>query len=133
MAALSYYQLKQDAKKYEENASNLKPSLEKYLEDNGVDMKESTKACQLFVADKEIVMRRVTRSALKFLPEATDVLKANGLTECIEKVEVVREDVLERMAENGQVSPEIMKKVYAVKQSHAFYVDVNPRVHEEEA
>ena len=61
-----------------------------------------------------------------------DVLRENGLDECIEEVPTIREDVLERLYEEGKVSDEVLQKIYAEKSSWAFSVDLKPHYDGEE-
>lgn len=61
------------------------------------------------------------------LPEAIEVLKKNGFKHCIEKVEVIRESVLEDAILNGEIDESILSQIYGMKTSYAFSASLRNR------
>ena len=97
------------------------------MDANEKEISGGSKVCILPHADMEVVLKRTLRSSAELLPNATDILRENGLTDCLESVVIVREDRLQAMYEAGKVPDEIMKKVYASKDSYAFSVSLQKK------
>ena len=126
---IEHVQLKQQVKELNARINAIRPSLEDYLKENGSDVKGSIISV-LPYADKDVILKNTLRVSKVLKPEAIDILKELKLTDCIETIEVIREDVLERMWENKLVTDEDVAKIYATADSFAFSVAVKPRHHE---
>ena len=131
LMGIEYFQHKKEIKLLEDRNKELRTPLEALLTEKGDVSDKGNRQLVLHHADKDVVLNHTRRVSQVLLPEAVDVLKANGLEECIEEIPYVREDVLEVMYQEGKVSDEILKKIYAPKESFAFSVDV--KNHETEA
>lgn len=55
-----------------------------------------------------------------------------GLKDCIESVEVVRDDILSEMILRGELPDEVVQRLYEEKVSNAFSVDVKQRFADED-
>ena len=63
------------------------------------------------------------------LPEAIDILREKGLEdECVEMVPTIREDVLERLYQEGDLTDEDLSKIYQPKSSYAFSVELKSKM-----
>lgn len=118
-------------KELDAQCKEIRKPLEQAVMSSGKETSGGSKLLILPYADKDVHLKETLRVGKVLLPEAMDVLKANGLEECIENVPTIREDVLERLYEEGKVSDEVLTQVYAEKTSYAFSVDVKPHFNED--
>lgn len=129
---LPLYAVKYDANKkaikdIEAENKKIRVPLEEYAKSNGVKQESGSIVAELTHADKTILLKETLRTSQVLTAEALDIIKKEKLTECIETVEIIREDILEQMILNEQVPVETVKKIYALKESYAFSVDVTDR------
>ena len=127
LSGFDFFNKKAAIKELEAQCKEIRKPLEDAVLLSGHTTDKGSKILVIPHADKEVHLKETLRVGVTLLPEAIDVLKKNGLDECIESIEVVREDVLERLHSSGKVSDEILKQVYAEKTSYAFSVDVKER------
>lgn len=130
LQALDYYNKKAAIKELDSQCKEIRKPLEERVMKEGATAANGSKALILPYADKEVHIVETLRTGKMLLPEAIDVLKENGLEECIENVPTIREDVLERLYDEGKVSIEVLRKIYAEKNTWAFSVNVKPRYEE---
>lgn len=128
LQGLEFYNKKAAIKELEGQCKVIRQPLEAAVMTSGRETAKGSKVLVIPFADKDVYLKGTLRVGKVLLPEAMDVLKENGLEECIENVPTIREDVLERLYDAGKVSDEILKKVYAEKSSYAFSVDVKDRM-----
>lgn len=128
LQGIEFYNKKAAIKELEGQCKTIRQPLEDAVMSGGRETDKGSKVLVIPFADKDIHLKETLRVGKILLPEAIDVLKENGLEECIENVPTVREDVLERLYDAGKVSDEVLKKIYAEKSSYAFSVDVKDRM-----
>lgn len=127
LRGMEFYNKKLAIKELETQCKEIRTPLEDAVKTSGAETDKGSKILVLPFADKEVHLKETLRVGKTLLPEAIDVLKENGLEECIENVPTIREDVLERLYDAGKVSDEVLAKIYATKTSFAFSVDVKDR------
>lgn len=132
LRGIAYADKKNLIKELDGECKELRKSLESAVMSMGGTTSSGSKILVIPIADKDVHIKETLRMGKILLPEAMDVLKENGLTECIENVPTIREDVLERLYDEGKVSAGILKKVYAEKPTFAFSVDVKPHFDEKD-
>lgn len=130
LSGFDYVNKKEQIKLIEKEIAKIRPSLESYLSVEGKTLEGGSILAVIPYADKEVHLRNTLRESNVLLPEAIDVLKKSGLKECIEKVEVVRDDIIARKYDAGEISDDVMKQLYKVKGSYAFSVTVKNRFDE---
>lgn len=128
LQGIEFYNKKAAIKELDNACKEIRKPLEVAVMSDGRETDKGSKILVIPFADKDVHLKETLRVGKVLLPEAIDVLKENGLEECIENVPTVREDVLERLYDAGKVSDEILKKIYAEKSSYAFSVDVKDRM-----
>ena len=128
LQGIEFYNKKVAIKELEGQCKTIRQPLEDAVMSSGRETDKGSKVLVIPFADKDVHLKETLRVGKVLLPEAIDVLKENGLEECIENVPTIREDVLERLYDAGKVSDEVLKKIYAKKSSYAFSVDVKDRM-----
>lgn len=131
LQGLDFANKKAAIKELDAQCKEIRKPLEQAVMSSGKETSSGSKLLILPYADKDVHLKETLRVGKVLLPEAMDVLKANGLEECIENVPTIREDVLERLYEEGRVSDEILTKIYSEKSSYAFSVDIKPHFNED--
>lgn len=123
LLGIEYVNTKEQIKSLEKHCKDdLRPILERTLETSGRTTESGSVLAVVTHGDMDVHITNTLRTGKVLLPEAMDVLKENGLEECIETVEVIREDVLERLYDEGKVSNEVLKKLYQETSNYAFSV-----------
>ena len=128
LRGIEYVNKKNAIKELENQCKECRKPLEEAIKSGGRTLESGSKLLVLPHADVDVHLKQTLRVGKVLLPEAIDVLRENGLDECIEEVPYVREDVLESMYAAGKVSLEILKKIYRNKESFAFSVEVKDRM-----
>lgn len=128
LLGIEYLKLKSSIKELESKCSDARKPLESYVKEFGCTVKGGSLLKVLPYADKEVHLKETLRTSKVLLPEAIDVLNEEGLEECIENVPVIREDVLERLYADGKVSDEVMQKLFALKKTFAFSVELKDKM-----
>ena len=126
LKALQYYAVNEKVKEMTKEATSLKTDLKKDVHKFGTELPSGSKAIQIDYADKRITLNESFRPLAKTVPEAMDILRDAGITDCITTETFLRDDILEEMVKAGKVPDEVMKKLYVVKPSYAFTVKVEP-------
>lgn len=132
LQGIDFVNKKQAIKELDAQCKEIRKPLEKVVMESGHTLDSGSKVLVLPYADKDVHIKETLRVGKVLLPEAMDVLRKNGLDECIENVPTIREDVLERLYEEGKVSDEVLQQTYAEKSSWAFSVDLKPHYDDEE-
>lgn len=132
LQGIDFVNKKQAMKELDAQCKEIRKPLEKAVMESGHTLDSGSKVLVLPYADKDVHIKETLRVGKVLLPEAMDVLRKNGLDECIENVPTIREDVLERLYEEGKVSDEVLQQIYAEKSSWAFSVDLKPHYDDEE-
>ena len=132
MQALDYDAKKKQANILKKEIDSLRSPLEEAVDTAGSVTPTGSKVFVIPYADKEIQLHKTLRLSSVLVPEAEDILRKNHLTECLETVTLVREDIIERLYQSGKLSVDILNKLYVQKENYAFSVKVKPRFHEAE-
>ena len=132
LQGIDFVNKKQAMKELDAQCKEIRKPLEDAVMKSGRTLGSGSKVLVVPYADKDVHLKETLRVGKVLLPEAMDVLRENGLDECIEEVPTIREDVLERLYEEGKVSDEVLQKIYAEKSSWAFSVDLKPHYDGEE-
>ena len=132
LQGIDFFNKKAAIKELDNQCKEIRKPLEDAVMKSGRTLGNGSKVLVVPYADKDVHIKETLRVGKVLLPEAMDVLRENGLDECIEEVPTIREDVLERLYEEGKVSDEVLQKIYAEKSSWAFSVDLKPHYDGEE-
>lgn len=122
LLGIDYVDTKNRIKDLDKRCKDMRPAFESFLSEYGRETESGSVVAVVTHADTDVVFTNTLRTGKTLLPEAMDVLRENGLDECIETVEVIREDVIERLYEEGKISSEVLQKIYRDTSSFAFGV-----------
>lgn len=128
LKGIEYVNKKETIKELESQCKECRKPLEEYVNSEGKTQPSGSLIAVVPHADVDVYLKKTLRVSRVMLPEAIDVLKENGLSECIENVQVIREDVLESMYNAGKVSDEVLKSLYSEKKSYAFSVEIKGKL-----
>lgn len=128
LKGIQYSSKKASIKELDSECKELRKPLEKFVDSVGTTLSSGSKLAVVSYADKDVHLKKTLRVSKVLLPEAMDVIRENGLEKCIENVPTIREDVLEMMYEKGEVSMDVLKKIYADKAAYAFSVEVKDKM-----
>ena len=128
LRGIEYFQKKRTIKSLEAECKSCRECLESFIDSSGSTLPNGSRISVIPYADVDVCLKKTLRVGKVLLPEAIDILRDNGLDECIEEVPMVREDVIERLYLSGKISDDVLKKVYADKSTYAFSVDVKSRI-----
>lgn len=131
LRGIEYVNKKEAIKELEAQCKETRKPLEAAIESSGKVLDSGSKLLVLPHADVDVHLKKTLRVGKILLPEAMDIIRENGLEECIEEVPTIREDVLERLYDEGKVTDEIISKIYAEKSTFAFSVEVKERFRDE--
>ena len=128
LRGIEYYNKKDAIKELEAQCKSCRKPLEDYIDSEGKTLESGSKLAVLSHADVDVHLKKTLRVGKQLLPEAIEVLRENGLDECIEEVPMVREDIVERFYSEGKISDELLTKIYQEKSTYAFSVDLKSRM-----
>ena len=128
MRGIEYANKKDVIKELEAQCKEYRKPLEAYIDSEGRVLESGSKLAVLTHADVEVHLKKTLRVGKQLLPEAIDVLRENGLDECIEEIPIVREDVIERLYSEGKISDGLLKTIYQDKSTYAFSVGIKNRM-----
>lgn len=132
LQALDYDAKKKQMATLKKDIDVLRVPLEEVVDASGRPTPTGSKVFVVPYADKEIQLHKTLRLSSVLVPEAEDILRKNHLTECLETVTVIREDIVERLYQTGKIPVDLLNKLYVQKESYAFSVKVKKRFHETE-
>lgn len=124
LRGIEYVNKKESIKELESQCKSCRKPLEEYIDTEGIILSSGSKLAVVSHADVDIHLKKTLRVSKVLLPEAIDILRENGLDECIEELPIVREDVIEQCYAEGKISDELLTKIYKSKSSYAFSVEV---------
>ena len=124
LQGVEFFNKKAAIKELEAQCKDIRKPLEEVVMTSGRETESGSKILVIPFADKEVHLKETLRVSKVLLPEAIEVLHEHGLDECVENVPTVREDVIERLYEAGEISSELLKRIYAEKPSWAFSVNL---------
>lgn len=128
LRGIEYANKKDVIKELEAQCKEYRKPLEAYIDSEGRVLESGSKLAVLTHADVEVHLKKTLRVGKQLLPEAIDVLRENGLDECIEEIPIVREDVIERLYSEGKISDGLLKTIYQDKSTYAFSVGIKNRM-----
>lgn len=128
LRGIEYFNKKEVIKELESQCKECRKPLESFIDSSGKTLESGSRLAVVSHADVDVYLKKTLRVSHALLPEAIDVLRENGLEECIEDVPVIREDVLERLVTAGKVPDEVLSRVYTHKDSYAFSVELKNRM-----
>lgn len=128
LRGIEYANKKDVIKELEAQCKEYRKPLEAYIDSEGRVLESGSKLAVLTHADVEVHLKKTVRVGKQLLPEAIDVLRENGLDECIEEIPIVREDVIERLYSEGKISDGLLKTIYQDKSTYAFSVGIKNRM-----
>lgn len=129
LKGIEYANKKDATKELDKQCKELRKPLEEYLSASGKELASGSILAVVSHADVDVHLKKKTLRVSKvLLPEAFDVLTECGCSECIENVPTIREDVLERLIDEGKIDEESIKKIYELKKSYAFSVELKDRM-----
>ena len=133
LLAIKFDRNKKTIKSLEEENKALRVPLEEHLSNRGEVLEGSGhRVCLLEHAGAQITLKYTHKVTAVLQPDAIDILKKHGHKEAIELVETVREDVIERLYQEGKITDAEMKELYVSKASDAFSVTVKDKFKETE-
>ena len=103
LQALEFDNKKKQIAGLEKEVKAIRVPLESAVDTLGSVTPTGSKVFALPYADKEIQLHKTLRLTSVLVPEAEDILRKNHLTECLETVTMVREDVIERLYQTGKI------------------------------
>lgn len=128
LRGIEYANKKDAIKELEAQCKECRKPLEAYIDSEGRLLESGSKLAVIPHADVDVHLKKTLRVGKQLLPEAIDVLRENGLDECIEEIPTVREDVIERLYSEGKISDELLKTIYQGKSTYAFSVEIKNRM-----
>lgn len=128
LRGIEYVNKKDAIKELEAQCKKCRKPLEAYVDSDGRVLESGSKLAILTHADVDIHLKKTLRVGKQLLPEAIDVLRENGLDECVEEIPIVREDVIERLYSEGKISDELLRAIYQDKSTYAFSVEIKNRM-----
>lgn len=128
LKGIEYANKKDIAKELDKQCKELRKPLEEYLSVSGKELPSGSFLAVVSHADVDVHLKKTLRVSKVLLPEAFDVLTACGCSECIENVPTIREDVLERLIDEGKIDEDTIRKIYELKKSYAFSVELKDRM-----
>lgn len=128
LRGIEYANKKDAIKELEAQCKECRKPLEAYIDSEGRVLESGSKLAVIPHADVDVHLKKTLRVGKQLLPEAIDVLRENGLDECIEEIPTVREDVIERLYSEGKISDELLKTIYQGKSTYAFSVEIKNRM-----
>ena len=128
LRGIEYANKKDAIKELEAQCKECRKPLEAYIDSEGRVLESGSKLAVIPHADVDVHLKKTLRVGKQLLPEAIDVLRENGLDECIEEIPTVREDVIERLYSEGKISDELLKTIYQDKSTYAFSVEIKKQM-----
>lgn len=128
LRGIEYANKKDAIKELEAQCKECRKPLEAYIDSEGRVLESGSKLAIIPHADVDVHLKKTLRVGKQLLPEAIDVLRENGLDECIEEIPTVREDVIERLYSEGKISDELLKTIYQDKSTYAFSVEIKKQM-----
>ena len=128
LKGIDYANKKTAIKELEAQCKECRKPLEAAIATSGRVTESGSRLLVLPHADVEVHLKQTLRVGKVLLPEAIDVLKENGLEECIEEVPTIREDVIENLYNAGKISDEVLAHIYKSKETYAFSVELKDKM-----
>lgn len=127
LLGIDYVAKKDLEKRLKAELADVRKPLESWMDANQREIDGGSKLCILSHAGTNVNLKRTLRSSLELVPEAEDILKAEGLNDCLEEITIIREDRIDAMYKAGKITDEQLKKIYRSKDSFAFSVKLTKK------
>lgn len=124
--AVEFIEKNEQVKTLNKEIAPLKEELKQSTSDHGevLDPNKGHQVLTLEGSKGTVVLTNTCKVSTILRPSALEVIKENFSTkeikDLIEKVEVVRDDVLEQMVKEGRVPDHVVKKLYKTEDTYAF-------------
>lgn len=128
LRGIEYANKKDAIKELEAQCKECRKPLEAYIDSEGRTLESGSKLAVLSYADVDVHLKKTLRVGKQLLPEAIDILRENGLDECIGEIPIVREDAIECLYSEGKISDEMLKLIYQDKSTYVFSVEIKNRM-----
>jgi hypothetical protein len=127
-SAVAYKALQEESKNLSAELGTVKEQLTKFIEANGSSIPNGSIVFESDYAGNKVTLKLEARNSTKHVVDIIDKLKKKLSPEhckrVIEKVEVLREDVLENLISTGQIKAEVLEGLIEVVQTRAFKVTI---------
>lgn len=129
LQAAAYLKLQEKINALKASAEQIKETLKEYVHQYGDQTDAGHKIVDLPARGKIIRLKNTLRVSSTLAEGAIDTLKeaiaegklaVEGHEHVVESVEIIREDVLELLIENEEISPELAASLYHTKENYAF-------------
>lgn len=124
--ALAYLQAKERIKELNKTIADLRQDLEAHLEANKTLTPEGHEIATVTHAGVDIRLMHTARNSTYLQPDALETVKASlpqkQVDRMVETIEVLREDALEVLVENGEIPSEVTSQIFGVDTVYAFSV-----------
>lgn len=124
--AFDFIEKNEQVKSLNKEIAPLKEELKEATSNHGVVL-DPNKGHQILTLEGSkgtVVLTNTCKVSTTLRPSALEVIKENfsskEIKDLIEKVEIVRDDVLEQMVKEGKVPDHIVKKLYKTDDTYAF-------------
>lgn len=121
--AIIFVGIKESIKKLNGELKPIDGELREYLSNAFVEDAKGNQVCVVKHAGKEVFLTNTRRVSTVMRSGAEDVLKRH-LPKALEKVTVIRDDVVEEAYQKGEIGLDVIKQIYAEDVSYAFSVKV---------
>lgn len=128
LLGIGYVTKKDEEKKIKSVITKLRKPLEEWMDAHEQTTDSGSKLCALPHAGTMVNLKRTLRTSKELVPEAEDILRAEGLEDCLETVTLVREDRIESMYNAGKITDEQLQKLYIPKENFAFSVTLTNEI-----
>lgn len=124
--ALAYLNIKDKIKTLQSEEKGYRSDLEQHLQDNFSLDTKGHKIAIVSHAGQDVELKHERRVSTIEKPDAISILKKilpdKYLNQVVEKVEVIRQDVIEVLFNDGVITSEQMEQLYEPKETYAFKV-----------
>ena len=128
LRGIEYVNKKETIKTLDAQCKVIRKPLEEYLDAFGKTLESGSVLAVVSHADIDVHLKKTLRMGKVMTAEALSILKENGLDDCIEQVEVIREDIVERLYADGKITDSLLKELYVEKPNYAFSVDLKEKL-----
>lgn len=127
--AVKFVQNKEAIKTLDMENKELRVPLEAALEKNGQDDPKGNRHLVLNTADVNVKLTYTSKNSVSLNSNAVEVLEKAieihpNLSDCLETVTVVREDIVEALAQAGEIPADVLASIYTAHTTKAFSVKI---------
>lgn len=130
LVGIEFIQKKEAIAELDSQCKQLRIPLEAALKEKGRLDAKGSRLLVLPHSDVEVHLNHTRRISTVLKADALEVLKAEGLTECIKQVPVVDDEKISQLYDMGKISKELLERLYEPKESFAFSAKLVNKFHE---